>query len=456
MDLSGLYQDTKCQNIIYAYRVMDTENRTDGKVDFISPQLIARRSTQKEVELALSSGEKGPKIFLATVHSGKNQLLQDDDGHYITTNLPEDMFFHQMLVCGKTGSGKTVAMKYLMQYFVEEMKGAVLAINVKDVDLLRMDQASNLKDPGIQNEWKNLEYKPRGVENFIIYYPANTVFPKNLGISQEKTERITLKVKEIDPDSLTGLLQNISEVGSQALPDIFRYWKEKNENKEVTFQDFVNHFRACIEDRTFPAMNIRGDVTEIMLQKNTIVNVERNLTFAIEFFDNKDAKSLQAENILFPGKLSVINVTGEKEIQFGSILLRDLLKKIVEAKRKEKFYTPILVIIDEVHQFYSNENAEEALGALDTICRTGRSSRIGVIFASQNQEDIPKGLSNVINTKIFFRSDSVKNMHLGISADEFQSLSAGYAVVNVHNLPHLRIIKFPVSLAGVFENERNN
>src|SRR5512137_2114939 len=35
MDLEGLYGDTKCQNIIYAYRIKDIVNRDDGKIDFI-------------------------------------------------------------------------------------------------------------------------------------------------------------------------------------------------------------------------------------------------------------------------------------------------------------------------------------------------------------------------------------------------------------------------------------
>ncbi len=54
------------------------------------------------------------------------------------------MFFHQMMVCGKTGSGKTVALKYLAQYFTETVEGAVLAVNVKDVDFLRIDQRIQL------------------------------------------------------------------------------------------------------------------------------------------------------------------------------------------------------------------------------------------------------------------------------------------------------------------------
>jgi len=42
---------------------------------------------------------------------------------------------------------------------------------------------------------------------------------------------------------------------------------------------------------------------------------------------------------------------------------------------------PILIIIDEVHMFYDTESSREALGALDTICRTGRSQEIGILFS---------------------------------------------------------------------------
>ena len=108
-----------------------------------------------------------------------------------------------------------------------------------------------------------------------------------------------------------------------------------------------------------------------------------------------------------------------------------------------------MVIIDEVHQFYNTESSREALGDLDTICRTGRSQKIGVVFASQNPNDLPKGLSSVINTKIFFRSDGVSSQQFGISNEEVQSLEPGYALVNIHNLPQLKIIKFPLSLSGV-------
>lgn len=453
MDLEGLYGDTKCQNIVYAYRIKDITNRDDGKIDFIPPQAIARRSTQEEIDIAFGSSGNGPKVFLATIHSSQNQLLIDENKNFITASLPNDMFYHQMLICGKTGSGKTVAMKYLVQYFVETLKGAVLTINVKDIDFLRMDQPSNTKNAHVLKEWQVLNEEPHGIGSCVIYYPANTNIEFTKGINYAITQKITLNVKTIEPEALTGLLQNISEIGAQNFPDIFRFWQKNEMGKEGTFVDFVNYFNSASDNPRFPTMNSRGDESEVKLHNATFDSISRKLNSSLLFFDDKDAKTIDYEDILYPGTLSVINVAGENGIQFGSILLRHLLKRIVMAKSQRRNDTPILVVIDEVHQFYNTESSREALGDLDTICRTGRSQKIGVVFASQYQNDIPKGLSSVINTKIFFKSDGISGSLFGISSDEIQTLETGFAVANIHNMSQLRIIKFPLSYSGVIEEE---
>ncbi len=454
MDLAGLAQDQKCQNIIQAFRVMDLNKRTDGKIDFIRPQSIARRSTQEEVDLAMNSGAyKGPKVFIATIHAGQNQLLVDDEQKYISATLPEEMYFHQVLICGKTGSGKTVATKYLAQYFVEELEGAVLAINVKDVDFLKMNRATVTRNPAVIREWDVLEQKPHEIDNFTVYYPANTDIRAYRDLDLQYFERITLSVDDIEPEALIGLLQGISDIGAQNLPDIFRYWKYRIKEKGDTFNDFVNYFTRTGEEenRQFPAMNSRGDDSILPLHAATYTNVQRVLVRAVEFFDNQNAKVINETDILVNGKMSVINV-GNQGMQFGSILLRHLLSRIVEAKALNQSNVPILIIIDEVHNFYNTDASQEALGDLDTICRQGRSQKIGVIFSSQNPDDIPRGLASVINTKIFFRTDAgTKSLNVKISSDELESLRKGYAVVNIHDMAHIKIIKFPLACAGVFE-----
>ena len=457
MDLSPLMQDRKCQNIVTAYRVKDICKRSDGLIDYIKPQSIARRSNQEEIDDAMGNIKHGPKVFLATIYSGKNQLLTDDKGKFITTQLPVDMFFHQILICGKTGSGKTVATKYLAQYFVEEYEGAVLAINVKETDFLKMDKPTYTINPDAVKEWEVLDQPAHGIDNFMVYYPANTDISLTSGVNFDICQKITLDVKKIEPEALTGLLQGITDIAAQNLPNIFRYWQEtRTGNQDYTFNNFVNYFAKAIDDkRSFKTRNTRGEESEITLHKGTFDNIQRNLDVARDFFDNEDALSLDETDILVSGKISVIDVAGRNGIQFGSVLLRHLLHKIVEAKREKRFTVPILIVIDEVHQFYDTTSSYEALGDLDTICRTGRSQKIGVIFSSQNPQDIPRGLSSVINTKIFLKSDAVqaKSHGIMISSEEMESLKKGYAVASIFDLSQLKILKFPLAYAGVTEEK---
>jgi Cdc6-like AAA superfamily ATPase len=461
MDLTPLRQDQKCQNIVYAVRVGDIVERNDGLIDFVRPQLPARRSNQEEIDLTLGLGAEGPKVFLATVQGGKNQVLRDEAGLPIKVSIPNEVFFHQIMICGKTGSGKTVASKYFAQYFVEKMKnyGAVLAVNVKDVDFLMMDKASKTSNTTIVKEWESIDESAHGIDNFTVYYPANTSIDTCQGVNSSICQKITLNVETLDPEALSGLLVGMSDVAAQHLPNIFRMWQDthnRSSDGDFTFNNFVQHFaRGADDNYNYETLNARGDKLSITLPWATYHNILRNLEYAMEFFDNEDAEPINAKDILRRGKMSVINVAGDKGIQFGSVLLRHLLKGIVEEKRTGKSNVPILIIIDEVHQFYDTSSSKEALGVLDTICRTGRSQEIGVIFSSQNPSDIQRGLSNVINTKIFFKSDvsSAKDYGLAISTEEMQNLGKGYAITNIHGLPQVKVVKFPLSMAGVFEKE---
>lgn len=454
MDLPGLEPDRKCINEVIAYRVKDMDEREDGLVDFIHPLSKAHLSSQEEVDSAMEVGHKGPRVFVSTIHANQNRILRGSDGRRISVCLPEDMFFHQIMICGKTGSGKTVAMKYFAKYFAEDMNGAVLAINVKDIDFLQMDQPSDDLTDSIASEWSDLGVGAEGMHGVTMYMPANRKFKNIPGITQEICERITLDVDKIQPEALTGLLQGMSDKGALLFPSIFNYWRDSRRNKGIrpSFTDFINYFNSK-EDRVFNTLSERGDENIATLHPSTYDNIARALTSVSDFFDNGDARSLEASDILERGKISILDFSGENGPKFGSILLRDLLKKIVDEKDRVGSNVPILIIIDEVHQFYGDTAATEALGDLDTICRTGRTKKIAVMFASQNPTDMPKGIASVINTKIFFKSDLTSSKDLGvrITVEEFEGLKKGFAVVQIHGVPQLRVVKFPLSPCGVMK-----
>ena len=215
----------------------------------------------------------------------------------------------------------------------------------------------------------------------------------------------------------------------------------------------MNWFESCIENENyFNTIDITGRENGKTLHTGTASNILQKLQTASKYFNTCDEngnqyKSLNAEDILVPGKMSVINVSHDPE--FGSIVLRDLLNRILQDKRDGKSNVPILIIIDEVHQFYKSSSSKDALGALDTICRVGRSSKIGVIFSTQNEEDLPKGVSSVVNTKLYFKTDSIKKNNFGVNQREIQSLKAGFGVGMIHGMPNLNVFKFPLSCSGV-------
>lgn len=451
MDLSGLNADRQCKNIVMAYRVKTISDVDDGLVRYIRPLSEARRSTQDEVDLAMESTENGPKVFVATLYSNENQILRDDVNQLITAKIPEDFYFYQSMICGKTGSGKTVAMKYLAQYFVEKMNGAVLAINVKGDDFLHMDQPSGSDKPSVLREWSCLGEQPRGLTKFTMYYPARKSIPNSYKSITANMQSITLDVNEIEPEALTGALSGITDKAASLLPGIFRYWRCENEGKKLRFTDFITYITECKDNRMFKVQNEAGDVSGITIHPMTIQSIITCLQSASECFDRFDSVSLKSDDILQKGKMSVIDVADNTK--FGAIILRDILKKLVQEKDHQGLYSKVklLIIIDEVHQFYDSTASKASLDYLDTICRTGRSKEIGVFFASQNPSDMPSGISSVVNSKFFFKTDvqSAKEYGVKVTTDELEGLKSGFAVTSIHDLPQLRIVKFPLSYSGV-------
>lgn len=447
--------DRECKNQVAAYRVFNINPREDGIIDFIKPQSLARLSTADEIRVALSAKNKdGVSVFPATIYSSRSQKIRDTEGQPVSIVLPGELFWHQIQISGKTGSGKTVAAKYLADYFVNnkfdvgglKVRGAVLAINVKDFDFLNLDKKTTIVNSDIEEEWNALGIKPIGNTNFTILHSAHEDISgfKNQGINTNLCKPITLKAAEIRPEALLGIVENLTDIAQQALPDIFRHWQ--NSNSEGVFNQFLDFIDRCIEeDYNFPTLSVSNRQSQIRLNPSTVRAMKGRLESASEFFEDPAGQDIKVEEIITEGRTTVVEIGSSMD--FGSIVLRFLLNRIVELKRESDI--PLLIIIDEVHQFYGNNASRAALGDLDTICRTGRSRKIGVIFASQNQNDIPSGLTSVINTKLLFKSDDVSKRIHGFDPLDVMSLSPGYCVSNIHGVPQLKACKFPMSPNGV-------
>jgi DNA helicase HerA-like ATPase len=458
-ELPLLTQDQECKNVIQAREIRQFPLRADGLFGFIKPNETARRTTQEEIDEVFTS-KNGYPLFLATSFLTQNSTLKDDSRRLIHVRIPFDSLYLQTMICGQTGSGKTVAMKYLVEQFLKHEKGAVLAINVKGIDLLTMDQPTVIEDEKLkrqtQEEWNTLGLSVEEPMEYSIYVPASGQRHKE-GVNREKVTPITLRTRDLEPNSLLGVLQNITDRAAEALPSIFRYWFERT-GEAVTFRNFIIWFRArATRDNqyTFPTISQTGEESEVPLHPGTCGAILRSLESATDFFDSQDANCLaiREDNIMVPGKLSVIDLSNKDTIIFGAVLLRHLLSRIYGSKAVRGQYSdiPVLIVIDEVHYFYGSGASVQALEELNAIARMGRSEKIGVIFASQNPEDLPNGLTQIVNTRIFFRSLGNVGRKFDIKdfAVELSSLENGFAAISSVALPQVKFVKFPISLSGV-------
>ena len=105
-----------------------------------------------------------------------------------------------------------------------------------------MEQKSHVISKKVIKEWRSLGESARGIGEkgggFHVYHPANATIPPNVGVSEEICEAITLDVNSIESESLSGLLQNVTDTDDSNLPNIFRYWRHHGEEiLLLTFQD---------------------------------------------------------------------------------------------------------------------------------------------------------------------------------------------------------------------------
>jgi DNA helicase HerA-like ATPase len=215
-----------------------------------------------------------------------------------------------------------------------------------------------------------------------------------------------------------------------------------------TMKNFISYFDDPAKEREFRVLTANGDEYTFPLHPGTYNSIRTALQLASDYFDNEDSKELEVKDILERRKMSVIDVSSKKGVGFGAVLLRDILDKIYKAKSERTSNVPVLIIIDEVHEFYGNARSIEALETLDAIARKGRSLSIGVIFASQNPEDIPKGISKVVNSHVSFKGSTEK---VAVKSQFFdsESLKSGFAVASIHGISQIKLVKFPLTLGGL-------
>lgn len=182
----------------------------------------------------------------------------------------------------------------------------------------------------------------------------------------------------------------------------------------------------------------------------------------LKVFDSPEklAKPLNYKSLLRPGKVSVIDLSDSGMSELNSIVIADLLRGVQEAqdeaygeheraKKEGRTATPLprtLIIIEEAHEFLSEERIDKMKILFEQVARIakrGRKRWLGLVFVTQLPQHLPRQVFGLVNSYLLHKiSDpqvvsTLKRTVSGIDESLWQrlpGLAPGQAIVS---FPHM-------------------
>ncbi len=152
-------------------------------------------------------------------------------------------------------------------------------------------------------------------------------------------------------------------------------------------------------------------------------------------------KGTRIDEIVEKGKLSIINLRGvPPDIQ--ELVVQRLSIALFELRKRNKI-PPLMLVVEEAHNYAPQQGKSSATKILRTIASEGRKFGLGLCIISQRPAKVDKNILSQCNTQIILRvtnpndlkaiGNSVEGLTKG-SLEEIQRLPVGVALVTGGNI----------------------
>ena len=310
------------------------------------------------------------------------------------------MLFHQTLVAGSVGSGKS-----------NDVGNIIKAGQNLGMHVIVYDHKPDYQHVHVPND-ESLPPAPWyvGLPNVAYWYLGGKA-------RHERERAITVPASELDPAVLAATLfyqpneYNQAETSemllslfademaesqvSWALADFF-HWLPK------TLQELNDKHDLEVNSRTYSAMRAKirrpARVPGWIDGKGSRVS---RMGLGLADF------SLEKE--VGPGRITVIRIDSSVNHGRGyGLFLSYLLKEAYRLREQRRCACPILHVIDEAQDIFgAGRTFQQAVGSmLDDNIRKGRSLKIGFVIGVQSAEAVPENLRNLMNTQFIHRHNN--------------------------------------------------
>jgi DNA helicase HerA-like ATPase len=129
-------------------------------------------------------------------------------------------------------------------------------------------------------------------------------------------------------------------------------------------------------------------------------------------FDQPNMRGLDPAEMLKPGRVNVLDVSGANDL-VKNLVTADLLRKAFAYKCARPEAPPTMLVIEEAHSFMSREKVhamQATLQMLRNVTRRGRKRWLSLAFVSQQPGHLPAEIFELCNTRLVHTLRSMHNL----------------------------------------------
>jgi DNA helicase HerA-like ATPase len=173
----------------------------------------------------------------------------------------------------------------------------------------------------------------------------------------------------------------------------------------------------------------------------------------LKIFDVGTVAGVNYEAMLSPGRVSVIDLSDTDSPQLNNLAIADILRGLQDAQevRYQKAnaggqpVTPVLIIIEEAHEFLSASRISQMPVLFEHVARIakrGRKRWLGLVFVTQLPQHLPNEVLGLLNNFIIHKitdSSVISRMQKTVGGideslwDRVSRLAPGQALVSFSN-----------------------
>lgn len=174
----------------------------------------------------------------------------------------------------------------------------------------------------------------------------------------------------------------------------------------------------------------------------------------LKVFDNPQAKPIPFDQLIKPGKTTVIDLSDTNSRQVINLVITNILRGLQEAQeaayqlaeKNGSTPTPVEIIIEEAHEFLSRDRISKMPNLFEQVARISRRGRkrwLGLVFVTQLPQHLPDEVLGLINNYILHKiadSNVISRLKRSIGGVEdnlwnrLPNLAPGQAIVKAESM----------------------